>query len=50
MLYSKVFDKLEGVDRKALKEQEQVDDGWSVELEEEQIDAENGQNDEEKIN
>lgn len=32
MLYSKVFDKLEGVDRKALQ---QADDGWTVELEQE---------------
>jgi len=36
ILYSKVFDKLEGVDRKALKEQQQEDDGWTVELEEEE--------------
>ncbi len=33
MLYSKVFDQLEGLDRKALKEQ-QEDDGWTVEPEE----------------
>ena len=32
MLYSRVFDRMEGVDRKAAK---QEDDGWSVELEEE---------------
>ena len=31
MLYSRVFDRLEGVDRKALKEQQQEDDGWTVE-------------------
>lgn len=39
MLYSRVFDKMEGVDRKALKEQQQEDDGWTVELEEEETDA-----------
>lgn len=32
MLYSRVFDRMEGIDRKALKQQE-VDDGWSVEEE-----------------
>ena len=31
MLYSRVFDRLEGVDRKALKAQQQEDDGWTVE-------------------
>lgn len=30
MLYSRVFDRMEGIDRKALKEAE-VDDGWTVE-------------------
>ena len=36
MLYSRVFDKIEGVDRKAMKEEQQQDDGWHVELDEEQ--------------
>lgn len=31
MLYSRVFDRIEGVDRKALKAQQQEDDGWTVE-------------------
>ena len=35
MLYSRVFDRLEGVDRKALKAQQQEDDGWTVEVVEE---------------
>lgn len=39
MLYSKVFDRLEGVDRKALKSQQGEEDGWSVELEEEAAEA-----------
>ena len=34
-LYSKVFDRLEGVDRKAMKAAEMQDDGWTVELEDE---------------
>lgn len=45
MLYSRVFDKIEGVDRKALKEQQQVDDGWTVELDEEEAQAEGEQAD-----
>ena len=65
MLYSRVFDRLEGVDRKALKQQE-VDDGWSLEEEPEEamdgeaiaetepveaiVDSANGQDDEEKSN
>ncbi len=40
MLYSRVFDRMEGVDRKAEKE---VDDGWTVELEEE-VTEENAEN------
>ncbi len=35
ILYSRVFDKLEGIDRKALKEEQLQDDGWTVELDEE---------------
>ena len=31
MLYGRVFDRLEGIDRKALKAQPPVDDGWTVE-------------------
>lgn len=61
MLYSKVLDRIEGVDRKALKAEQQVDDGWTLEeIEEdspevtESVDAvetiENGQVDEEKAN
>ncbi len=61
MLYSKVFDRLEGIDRKALKAQPEEDDGWTVELEDDMAEgtetaaieeagmlseAENGQNDE----
>lgn len=38
ILYSRVFDKLEGIDRKALKAEEQEDDGWTVELDEENPD------------
>lgn len=35
ILYSRVFDKLEGIDRKALKAAPPEDDGWTVELDEE---------------
>ena len=31
MLYGRVFDRLEGIDRKSLKAQPPVDDGWTVE-------------------
>ena len=42
MLYSRVFDRIEGVDRKALKAQQQEDDGWTVEeLPEEDVQTEN---------
>ncbi len=43
ILYSKVFDQLEGVDRKALKAQALEDDGWTVELEEDQIEGTEGE-------
>lgn len=35
MLYSRVFDRIEGVDRKALKEEQMEDDGWTLEEESE---------------
>jgi uncharacterized membrane protein YesL len=62
MLYSRVFDRIEGIDRKALKEQEKEDDGWTIEEEPEEIndslnteevpalEGENGQVDERKEN
>lgn len=41
-LYSKVFDRLEGVDSKAPKATEIRDDGWTVELEEETVQLQDG--------
>ena len=62
MLYSRVFDRIEGIDRKALKEQQKADDGWTLAEEPEgtndgwgteevpAIEGENGQVDGEKEN
>lgn len=52
MLYGRVFDRLEGIDRKALKAQPPVDDGWTVEELEENLEEETSadvQVDEEKL-
>lgn len=52
MLYSKVFDRLEGIDRKALKAQPMEDDGWTVDEIEETLQEEavlDVQVDEEKV-
>lgn len=43
LVYSKIFDRMEGVDRK--DKGEEADDGWSVELEEEATEMGNVQND-----
>lgn len=44
MLYSRVFDRMEGIDRKA--EAQKPDDGWTVELEEQEQTENVGQNNE----
>ena len=44
LIYSKIFDRMEGVNR---KEMESVDDGWSVEVDQEEPETEDVQNDEE---
>ena len=46
LVYSKIFDRMEGVDRKGETEDD-VDDGWSVALEEDATETEDVQNDEE---